>query len=75
MEKKIIMKCILAHVGVSGNEKVDELVKKGTTDGTPTKYKLQLKDLYRQIDNDLLENWKWVVRDDINGERKMALRH
>jgi hypothetical protein len=59
-EKKIIVKWIPAHVGISGNEKADELAKKGTTDGTPTQYKLQLKDLYRQIENDLLENWnRW----------------
>jgi hypothetical protein len=56
-EKKIIVKWIPAHVGISGNEKADELAKKGTTDGTPTQYKQKLKDLYRQIDNDLLENW------------------
>jgi hypothetical protein len=59
-KKKIIVKWITTHVGVSGNKKaqiVDELAKKGTTDGTPTKYKLQLEDLYRQIDKDLLESW------------------
>jgi ribonuclease HI len=49
--KKIIVNWILAHVGIRGNEKADELVEKGTIDGTPTQYKLQLKDLYRQIGN------------------------
>jgi hypothetical protein len=56
------VKWIPAHVGISGNEKADELANKGTTDGTPMQYKLQLKDLYRQIDNDLLENWNgWFL--------------
>jgi ribonuclease HI len=41
-EKKTIVKWIPACVRVSGNEKADELAKKGTTDGTPTLYKLQL---------------------------------
>jgi hypothetical protein len=56
------VKWILAQVGISGNEKAIELAKKGTTDGTPMQYKLQLKDLYRQIDIDLLENWnRWFL--------------
>jgi ribonuclease HI len=72
-KKKIIVKWIPAHVGISGNEKAYELAKKGITDGTPTQYKLQLKGLCRQIDNNLLENSEWLVLDDINGERKMVL--
>jgi hypothetical protein len=52
----MIVKWILAHMRISGNEKADELAKKGTTDGTSTHYKLQLKDLYRQILENL-ENW------------------
>jgi hypothetical protein len=56
-KRKNIVKWILEHVEISGNEKADELAKKGTTDGTPTQYKLQLKDFYRKIDNDLLQNW------------------
>jgi predicted HTH domain antitoxin len=48
-EKKIILEEIMAYVGISGNEKKDELAKKGITDGAPTQYKLQLKDLYRQM--------------------------
>jgi hypothetical protein len=48
--------------GACGKEKTYEHAKKGTTDGTPTQYKLQLKDLYRQIDNDLIENWNgWFL--------------
>jgi hypothetical protein len=31
-------------------------LQKKRNDATPIQYKLQLKDLYRQIDNDLLEN-------------------
>jgi ribonuclease HI len=31
-QKKIIVKEILAQVGISGNEKADDLAKKGTTD-------------------------------------------
>jgi hypothetical protein len=48
--------------GACGKEKTYEHAKKGTTDGTPTQYKLQLKDLYRQIDNDLIENWNGTVK-------------
>jgi hypothetical protein len=64
-------------VGISGNEKSDEFAKKRTTDGTSTQYKLQLKDLYRQIDKNLLENWNgWIsILDHINGEKKMVLQH
>jgi ribonuclease HI len=39
-EKKTIVKRIPAHVGISSNEKADELAKKGTTDGTPMQHKL-----------------------------------
>jgi ribonuclease HI len=46
-KKKIIVKWIPAHMVISGNEKADELAKKGTTDGTSTQFKLQLNDLYR----------------------------
>jgi hypothetical protein len=62
-EKKIIVKRIPAHVGISSNEKADELAKKGTTDGTPMQHKLQLKDLYRQT-----EKGRWYYDTSGRGE-------
>jgi hypothetical protein len=73
-KKKIIVKWIPAHVGISSNEKADELAKKVTTDGISTQYKLQLKDLYRQIDKELVDIWNgWF--STTSTERKKVLRH
>jgi hypothetical protein len=73
MKKKIIVKWIPSHEGISGNEEAYELAKKSTTDGTLTQYKLQLKDLYRQIDTDLPENWNGWFSTTSTEKGKMVL--
>jgi hypothetical protein len=62
-KEKIIVIYIPAHVSAESRRVCE---KRNNKDVTLTQYRLQLKDLYRQIDTDLLENWNLYFRNDYN---------
>jgi hypothetical protein len=61
-QKTITIKWIPAHVGLERNEKADILAKDGPRNGTPIDYSLQLKDVYRILEQTQREEWNnWYV--------------